>query len=113
MAKVMLTIAGYSHELTCRDGEEARFERLAAILNEKAGQAAQSVGGLTEVRMLLFAGLLLADEVGNLRTAAEAAAATPPAPDVLPDPLMAQAVAALAARIETLAEGLEADAPTA
>ncbi|WP_076071121.1 cell division protein ZapA [Sphingomonas montana] len=114
MAKVTLTIAGYSHELTCRDGEEAHFLRLGQILDEKAGQAARSVGGLTEVRMLLFAGLLLADEIGGLRSAVQAASdAAAAAPDnaaeTLPDPLLAQAVAALAARIETLAESLEAD----
>lgn len=111
MAKVMLTIAGYAHELTCRDGEEAHFQRLAALLDEKAAQAARSVGGLTEVRMLLFAGLLLADENSNLKTAL--AAVPEPAPAPLPDPVIAQAVAALASRIETLAETLEAEATTA
>lgn len=111
MAKVLLSIAGYTHELACRDGEEAHFQRLAALVDEKAGQAARSVGGLTEVRMLLFAGLLLADENSNLKAAL--AAVPEPAPAPLPDPVIAQAVAALATRIETLAETLEAEAATA
>lgn len=108
MAKVTLTIAGYAHELACRDGEEAHFQRLAAILDEKAVQAARSVGGLTEVRMLLFAGLLLADETAALRTAAAAAP-----PERISDPLLASAVAAIADRIDALAQGLEADAANA
>ena len=108
MAKVTLTIAGYAHELTCRDGEEAHFQRLAAILDEKAVEAARSVGGLTEVRMLLFAGLLLADETAALRAAAVA-----PAADAMSDPLLASAVAAIADRIEALAQGLEAEAASA
>jgi len=111
MAKVTLTIAGYAHELTCRDGEEPHFQRLAALVDEKAAQAARSVGGLTEIRMLLFAALLLADENGNLKAAA--AALPEPAPPAIPDPVIAQAVAALATRIETLAEALETDAATA
>ena len=107
MAKVTLTIAGYAYELACRDGEEAHFQRLAAILDEKAVQAARSVGGLTEVRMLLFAGLLLADETAALRTAAAAP------PERISDPLLASAVAAIADRIDALAQGLEADAANA
>ncbi|HEX8446509.1 MAG TPA: cell division protein ZapA [Sphingomonas sp.] len=118
MAKITLTIGGYAHEMACRDGEEDHFLRLAGLLDAKATEAARAVGGLTETRMLLFAGLLLADENAGLRAAA--AAAPPPQPvatpsadrESLPDPLLAQAVAALSSRIEVLAAGLEADART-
>jgi cell division protein ZapA len=123
MAKITLTIGGYAHELTCRDGEEAHFARLAAALDAKATDAARAVGGLTEIRALLYAGLLMADENAGLRHAADAAAARSAAPDpapveTVPDHLLAQAVAALAGRIEALAqtlesEALEAEAPTA
>lgn len=116
MAKVTFTVGGYSHELACRDGEETRFQRLAAALDAKATDASRAVGGLTEIRTLLYAGLLMADENAALRNAADAAAARAPSEPVaetIPDHLLAQAVAALAARIETLAETLEAEPPTA
>lgn len=67
MAEVMLTIGGHRYPVHCRDGEEPHLERLAAIIDEKAIQARQNAPGLTEVRQLLFAAILLADEVHDGR----------------------------------------------
>ena len=64
MAEVTLTIGGHHYALTCADGEEAELQRLGALVDEQVHAARTAVGGLTEVRQLLFASLFLADKIG-------------------------------------------------
>ena len=69
MAEVTLNIAGHSYTVACRDGEEARLEKLGQMVDAKTVDAQNAVGGnLGEARILLFASLLLADEADELRT---------------------------------------------
>ncbi|MEM8694416.1 MAG: cell division protein ZapA [Pseudomonadota bacterium] len=69
MAEVTLTIAGHSYTVACRDGEEERLKALSQMVDAKTADAQKAVGGnLGEARILLFAALLLADEVDELRT---------------------------------------------
>ncbi|HEY0413440.1 MAG TPA: cell division protein ZapA [Allosphingosinicella sp.] len=105
MANVDVEIAARRYTVTCRDGEEEHLRSIAAIVDKKAHDAATAVGSLSEVRQLLFASLLLADEVKEHR------AGNPPAPDPEPDPRVADALERLAARIERLAQRLESGAP--
>jgi cell division protein ZapA len=63
MAQVSLIIGGNSYDVSCRDGEEAHLNRLAAIVDKKAIEATAAVGNASEPRKLLFAALLLADEL--------------------------------------------------
>jgi cell division protein ZapA len=58
VADVKLTIAGRPYDVHCADGEETQLLQLAAAVDEKA----RGVQGGTEVRQLLFAALMLADE---------------------------------------------------
>jgi cell division protein ZapA len=97
MAQVLLQIGGRRYDLACRDGEQARLEALAAVVDAKAQQAAQAVGGVNEARQLMLAALLLADELE------EARAGRP----VTSDPDLAAALEAIADRIEMLAARLE------
>jgi cell division protein ZapA len=98
MAEVELTIAGRSYRVACRTGEEDTLRAAAALVDGKSREALAGLGTMTESRQLLFAALLLADQLldGN-----PAAAVSPP------DPALAGRVASLAARLETLAETLE------
>lgn len=83
MADVRLTIAGRSYDVNCSDGQEQQLIALAAMVDEKT----RSIVGTTETRQLLFATLMLADELQELR------AATPKAsPDI--DGLKAELAAA-------------------
>ena len=100
MASVEVTIAGRQHDISCRDGEEAQVRRLAALVDAKASDATRAMGGMSEARQMLFAALLLADELNDAREAAARAAAAPPPP---PDPAIAATVAILAERVERLA----------
>lgn len=128
MAQVQVEIGGNGHQLNCRDGEEAQLRAMAAIVDAKAQEAIRSVGRSSEARTLLFAALLLADDLqearaklagaaGELVTArarlasAEADAEelrsrpAPPPPPV--DPAPARALESLAERAEALAARLE------
>mgnify|MGYP004552122635 CR=1 FL=1 len=103
MAEVDIRIGGRKYELACRAGDEDRLRGLADLVDQKASEAARGMGGLNEVRQLLFAALLLADELSEAR--ARAAAGPPPATD--PDEEAATVVEWLAERVETLAARLE------
>ncbi|WP_137752498.1 cell division protein ZapA [Sphingopyxis sp. L1A2A] len=63
MADVKLMIAGRPYDVHCADGEEAQLLQLAAVVDEKA----REINGGTEVRQLLFAALMLADDVQEAR----------------------------------------------
>lgn len=107
MAEVTIEVGGRRYDVTCRDGEEPQLRRLAMLVDQKAEQARAAVGNANESRLLLIAGLLLADELQDLRQGN-----TPPlAPEA--DLALADAVEQLAERVETLAEHLETRASAA
>lgn len=118
MADTRLNIAGRIYSVNCQPGEEAHLARLGAML-DGAARKAGSTGGLTETRALLFAGLLLADELAETtdRLAAEItarAAEAEPAKgqgDLLAHDddgeLAARAIERLADRLENIASALE------
>ena len=112
MAQIEVEIAARRYTVACRDGEEEHLRALAAIVDKRAQDAAAALGSLTESKQLLFASLLLADDL-NDKGAAPAAAAPAPAPSApAPDPRAAEALERLAERIEALAGRLEAGAAT-
>jgi cell division protein ZapA len=102
MASVDLEIAGRRYVVACRDGEEPHLREVGAIVDKKAQDALGAVGSLSETKQLLFASLLLADELKEKRDAATAAAPAEP------DPALAEALERLAERVESLADRLEA-----
>ena len=107
MAEVTIEVGGRRYDVACRDGEEEQLRHLARLLDQKANQARASVGGVNEARQLLIAGLLLADELQDVRNAAHA----PLSPDA--DAALADAVEQLASRVETLATHLESKSANA
>jgi cell division protein ZapA len=102
MASVDLEVGGRKYTLACRDGEEAHLRSVAAVVDRKAREAGSALGNLGEARQLLFAALLLADELGEQRGGGAAeggsAAAGPNIADLLED--MAERVEMLADRVE-------------
>ncbi len=66
MAEVNLQIATRNYVVTCQDGEEEHLTTLAGMVDGKAAEAGNAAG-LNESRMLLFASLLLADELHGSR----------------------------------------------
>src|SRR5687767_11625798 len=101
MAEVDLTIAGRPYRVACRDGEEDSLRAAAAIVDAKSREALAGLGALSEARQLLFASLLIADQLID-KKGVEA-----PAPTTTPDPQIVRRVDALAERLERLAANLE------
>ena len=63
MAEVDLIIAGRPYRVACRDGEEESLRAAARLVDSKSREALAGLGTLSEARQLLFAGLLLADQL--------------------------------------------------
>lgn len=98
MAEVNLTIAGRSYQVGCRAGEEENLVAAARMVDAKSREALSGLGTLSESRQLLFASLLLADQLLEKPGAAAA---------ISLDPDLAPRIEALAKRIESLALSLE------
>jgi cell division protein ZapA len=104
MAEIDVFIAGRTYRVACRDGEEDSLRKAASLVDSKSREALQGLGTLSEARQLLFASLLLADQmIDDGRT---------PEP-TLPDPALAERAERIAERLESLAEALEREAVTA
>ena len=103
MASVEVEIASRRYSVACRDGEEDHLRALAALVDRRAQDAAAALGSLSESRQLLFASLLLADDLNDQNGGASVAAV-----QSAPDPRVADALERLAERVEALAVRLEA-----
>jgi cell division protein ZapA len=99
MAEVTLHVGGHAYKVACRDGEEDHLRRLAAFVDGKIVEARSAVGDLSEVRQLLLAALLLADEQIDAQNR------TDTAPDI--STAYAETFESIANRIEALANALE------
>jgi cell division protein ZapA len=73
MPEVSVQIANRSYELACGDGEEERVQELAAYVDEKVVELRRQLPGTPEVKLLVFAALILADESREARGIAKAA----------------------------------------
>jgi len=121
MAEVKIMVGGRQYSVHCRDGEESRLRDLANMMSDRVDQVKTGSPGLTEVRQLLFAGLLLADTLSDREAQALVAPAAPapppPAPEAVPQPVDESdtlfALARLAERVEALGDSLAAQLASA
>jgi cell division protein ZapA len=109
MANIDVHVAGRSYNIACRDGEEEHLIGLAALVDRRASDAATALGSLSETRQLLFAALLMADDLKEVRAGAGLPDPVPPPPD----PAVIEALERLAARVEAIADGLEQNGASA
>ena len=108
MAQVTIKINGYAYVVGCEDGQEGHLQAMAGDIERRIEQI-KSLGGQSgEARLLVLAGLLMADELHDLRRAAAEQGARPAPPS--PTPSAAEAdIKALADRAEHIAASLEHD----
>ncbi len=66
MPDLEITVGDRSFTVACRAGEEASLRAAAQLLDAEANLLQARVGRLPEVRMLLMAGLMLADRMATL-----------------------------------------------
>lgn len=62
MPEIRITIGGREFEVACQEGEESYLHAAAKMLDDEAQVLSDQVGRMPEARMLLMAGLLLADK---------------------------------------------------
>ncbi|MEO1140097.1 MAG: cell division protein ZapA [Pseudomonadota bacterium] len=127
MPEVEIEIGGRTFEVACQEGEEHYLHAAAKMLDEEAAVLSAQIGRIPEPRMLLMAGLMLADktagvqdklreaedkmaekeaELEQLRNAPQPEAQRIEVP-VIP-PSVNEAMAEIAARAEALADQVEA-----
>jgi cell division protein ZapA len=73
MPQVEVSIGGRSFEVACQEGEEHYLFAAAEMLNTEASAMSGQLGRLPESRMLLMAGLMLADKTAGLEEKVRAA----------------------------------------
>ena len=66
MPQIEISIGGRSFEVACQEGEEHYLQSAAAMLDTEAGHLSSQIGRMPEARMLLMAGLMLADNTAGL-----------------------------------------------
>ncbi|MCF6272774.1 MAG: cell division protein ZapA [Rhodobacteraceae bacterium] len=71
MPETILEIGGRNFTLACDPGEEASLKSAAAMLASEAARLEQAIGRVPESRMLLMAGLMLADRTKEMETACQ------------------------------------------
>lgn len=133
MPEVTIHIGGRDFQVSCQEGEESFLQMAAGMLDDEAQVLSDQIGRMPEARMLLMAGLMLADKTAAVEDRikvveaqlAEREAmiaqkeaeieelrnAPPPEPEqvevpVVP-PQVAETLAELAARAEALAQEIE------
>lgn len=126
MPEVEVEIGGRKFEVACQTGEEHYLRAAAKLLDEEAQVLSAQIGRIPEPRMLLMAGLMLADKTAGvhdkLREAEDKMAekeaeldqmrnAPPPEAQrievpVVP-PALVDSMAEIAARVEALADQVE------
>lgn len=122
MPDLEITIGGRNFAVSCQEGEEHFLRSAAGMLDTEAQPLVAQMGRLPEARMLLMAGLMVADKAAaaedELRVlkarVAELEARPEPAPQrievpVIP-PQVEETLAEIAARAEALADRLDEDA---
>jgi cell division protein ZapA len=63
MSQVSIRINGRSYEVNCENGQENHVQRLAMSLAGKVPELVRQVGQVGDARLLVMAGLLVADEL--------------------------------------------------
>ena len=73
MPEVKIEIGGREFNVACQDGEEQFLRDAAAMLDREARGLVSQIGRMPEARMLLMAGLMLADRTAAAEQKATAA----------------------------------------
>ena len=72
MPEVNVKIGNRNYALACNDGEEPHLQAAAKLLSTEADTLQSQIGRVTESRMLLMSGLMLADKIKEMEWEARA-----------------------------------------
>jgi len=126
MPEIKIAIGGREFEVACQEGEEHYLRSAAGLLDAEASTLNSQIGRMPEARMLLMAGLMLADKTAGVEEQLRALeqklgaqealleemrSAPTPEPTKVQVPVIPASVtdsmAEIAARTEALAEAIE------
>ncbi len=65
MAQVIVTVNKRPYTMQCEDGEEPHLEELAQLLDSEVAGIRGTVGPVGDIRLLLMAGLVVADRLSE------------------------------------------------
>ena len=115
MGQVVVKVAGRDFTLACDDGEEPHLTELAQYLDSKAKSLSRNFNHVGDTRLLLMAGLLAADELGDavarieeLEAQVKVLRGGAPAPSEAGDGQAVRLLQDVARRLEGIAERVEA-----
>lgn len=117
MAQVIVTVNARSYMMQCPDGEEGHLRELAQALDAEVAGIRQNVGAVGDVRLLVMAGLVIADRLsdamrrvedleGEIRALRDSRITAVQAMREI-EAKLAERVNAAAQRFESMAQGLE------
>ncbi len=101
MATVTVEVNGRPYAVGCADGQEDRVRALARQFDAQVRAVADSVGNVGDLRLFLMSALILADELQEAKGGKLSAA-----PAAAPSDGVAEALNAVAARIEKIAQSV-------
>ncbi len=113
MAQVAVKINGFAYTVGCEDGQEEHLQAMATQVDTRIDSIKALGGNSGEVRLLLLASLLMADEIHDLRIEMDALREAAGRPrqagrsDAKAEAEMAKRLGKLAARAEQIAATLE------
>lgn len=106
MATVTVEVNGRPYAVGCADGQEERVRILAKQFDNQVRAVAQDVGQVGDLRLFLMSALILADELHEARLGGGKAPVAAPAPASAATDGVAEALNAVAARIEKIAQNI-------
>jgi len=65
MPHVIVQVNGRPYTMQCPEGEEDHLNELAELLDSEVQRVKQSVGNVGDIRMLVMAGLMVADRLSE------------------------------------------------
>ena len=65
MGQVVITVNNRSFTMECADGEEDHLRELAALLDNQVKEIKAGVGEVGDIRLLVMAGLIIADQLSE------------------------------------------------
>ena len=71
MAQVVVQVNDRPYTMQCSDGEERHLQELARLLDGEVTRIKESVGQVGDIRVLLMAGLMVADQLAEARRRVE------------------------------------------
>ena len=72
MPRVDVKINGHAYQVACKEGEESHLADLAEYVDRRVSELIDTAGPASETRLMLMAGLVIADELSETLDKVEA-----------------------------------------